>query len=100
MIDAGVEVAVATDQNPGSSPTKNLALMATLATTRFGLTAEESLRAVTLGAARALRRTDVGTLVPGCRARFLQLAHADSRSLVAAFGEPIVRRVVGVPQVA
>lgn len=92
--DAGVEIAVATDQNPGSSPTKNLALMATLAATRFGLSAEEALRAITLGAAHALRRADVGSLTPGMKARFLQLEHEDSRVLVASFGEPCVRRVV------
>lgn len=94
LVDRGVEVAVATDQNPGSSPTSSLSLMATLAVTRMGLTAEEALRAVTLGAAHALRRDDVGTLLPGSRARLLILAHADSRALVASYGEPIIARVV------
>lgn len=91
MIAHGVEVAVATDQNPGSSPTSNLALMATLACTRMGLTVEEALRAITLGGAHALGREDVGTLRPGARGRFLVLDHPDSRALVAAYGEPVVR---------
>jgi imidazolonepropionase len=94
LIDAGVEVSVATDQNPGSSPISSLSMMATLAVTRMGLTAEEALRAITLGAAHALRRDDIGTLVPGARARFLILAHADARALVASYGEPIIARVV------
>lgn len=94
LIDAGVEVAVATDQNPGSSPTGNLPLMATLACTRMGLTAEEALRAITWGGAKALWREDVGTIAVGARARLLILAHADSRALVASYGEPIIRRVV------
>ena len=44
---AGVEIAVATDANPGSSPTHNLPLMATLAVTQMGLTTEQALRAIT-----------------------------------------------------
>ncbi|MEQ8979863.1 MAG: amidohydrolase family protein, partial [Deltaproteobacteria bacterium] len=94
LVEAGVEVAVATDHNPGSSPTANLPLMATLATTQMGLTAEQALRAVTRGAASALRRDDVGRMEVGARARFAVLSHADSRALVAAFGEPVVRDLV------
>ena len=101
LVDAGVEVAVATDANPGTSPTHNLPLMATLAATQMGLTAEEAIRAVTLGAARALRRPDLGTLEVGARARFVLLEESDSRALIAAFGEPIVRAMMdcdGSPQ--
>ena len=94
LVDAGVEVAVATDYNPGSSPTNNLGLMATLACTLMGLSAEESLRAVTLGAARALRRPDIGHLEVGARGRFIVLDHPDARALAARFGEPVVRDVV------
>ncbi|MCC7386739.1 MAG: imidazolonepropionase [Deltaproteobacteria bacterium] len=90
----GVEVAVATDHNPGSSPLHNLPLAATLAVTQMGLTVEEAIRAVTLGAARALRRPDVGTLTVGSRARWAVLDAPDSRALVYAFGEPIVRELV------
>jgi imidazolonepropionase len=94
LVEAGVEVAVATDANPGSSPTNNLPLCATIAATQMGLTAEQALRAITLGGAHALRRKDLGTLVPGSRARFIVLEHADSRALIASFGEPIVRDTV------
>jgi imidazolonepropionase len=94
LVDAGVKVAVATDTNPGSSPTQNLPLMATLAVSQMGLTAEEALRAVTLGGAEALRRTDVGTLAVGALGRFVVLEGPDSRGLVAAFGERVVRELV------
>lgn len=93
LIEAGVEVFVATDANPGSSPTHNLALAATLAVTQLGLSAEEALRAVTLGAARALRRDDIGHLEVAGRARFVVLEATDARSWVAAFGEPTVAEV-------
>jgi imidazolonepropionase len=94
LIDAGVEVAVATDANPGSSPTHNLPLMATIAVTQMGLTSEEALRAITLGAARALRRDDVGRFEVGSRADFLALNAPDCRALVASFGEPIIKAFV------
>ena len=94
LVDGGVEVAVATDYNPGSSPTNNLGLMATLACTLFGLSAEESLRAVTRGAANALRRPDIGHFDVGARGRFVVLSSPDARAFVSSFGEPVVRAVV------
>ncbi len=94
MIEHRVEVAVATDANPGSSPTHNLPLMATLAVTQMGLTTEQALRAITLGAAHALRRDDIGTFTPGARGDFLVLNAPDSRALVASFGEPILKAFV------
>ncbi|MBK8013990.1 MAG: imidazolonepropionase [Deltaproteobacteria bacterium] len=94
LIDGGVEVAVATDANPGSSPTHNLPLMATLAVTHFGLRVEEALRAITLGAAHGLRRTDIGGFSPGQRGRFIVIDDRDARALVASYGEPIVLALV------
>jgi glutamyl-tRNA synthetase len=91
LVERGVEVAVATDANPGSSPTHNLPLAATLAVTQMGLTAEQALRAITLGAAHALKRDDIGSLAVGSRADFLVLESPDSRALIAAFGEPVIR---------
>lgn len=94
LVDAGVKVAVATDMNPGSSPTQNLPLMATLAVTQMGLTAEEALYAITKGGAVALQRDDVGRLEVGARGRLIVLNDADSRALISAFGEPIIHRAL------
>jgi imidazolonepropionase len=94
LIQAGLEVAVATDANPGSSPLYNLPLAATFATTLMGLTADQAIRSVTLGAAHALKRPDIGSLKPGYKGRFIVLNHPDSRALVYAFGEPMVRELV------
>jgi glutamyl-tRNA synthetase len=94
LIAAGVEVAVATDANPGSSPTNNLPLMATLAVTQMGLTTEQALRAITLGGAHALKRDDIGHFGIGARGDFLVLNAADARSIVASFGEPIIKAFV------
>lgn len=62
----GVPMAIATDCNPGTSPTTSLLLMLNMAATLFGLTVTEALRGVTVNAARALGLADnVGTIEPG-----------------------------------
>lgn len=65
---ASVPMAVATDLNPGTSPMLSLRLAAALACSVFGLTPEESLRGITVEAARALGLTDRGQLLAGQRA--------------------------------
>ena len=68
ILELGGEVALATDYNPGSAPTLDLGLVLTLACTLYKMTPGEALRAVTLGAARALGRDDIGRIRPGARA--------------------------------
>ncbi len=64
--DAGVSMALATDCNPGTSPTTSLLLVLNMGATLFGLSVTECLRAVTVNAARALRlQGEIGTLEPG-----------------------------------
>ena len=66
LVEAGVPVAVATDFNPGSAPTFDLALAAWLACTRQRMTPHEVLKGLTVYAARALRLDDrIGSLEPG-----------------------------------
>jgi imidazolonepropionase len=67
--EAGVAIAVATDNNPGTSPCTSILLAVSMACTLFGLTPEEALAGVTRNAARALGVIkDVGTLEVGKRA--------------------------------
>ena len=69
--ERGVEIALATDFNPGSSPAPSLLLMLNMGCTLFRLTPEEALAGVTRIAARALGLdADRGTLEPGKRADF------------------------------
>lgn len=65
--EAGVPLAVATDRNPGSSPTSDLWACATLACLTMGLTVEEALLGITAVAGRSLGRPDLGVLRPGAR---------------------------------
>lgn len=64
---AGVPIALATDCNPGTSPLTSLLLAMNMGATLFRLTVDETLRGVTVQAARALGLADRGTLAPGQR---------------------------------
>ena len=67
-----VPMALATDCNPGSSPTTSLLLMLNMACTLFGMTPEEALAGVTCNGARALGIQDrIGTLQTGKDADFV-----------------------------
>ena len=62
---AGVPMAIASDLNPGSSHCETLPIQLWLATTHFGMSVEEAWLGVTRHGAKALGRTDVGTLGQG-----------------------------------
>ncbi|MDE2289870.1 MAG: imidazolonepropionase [Burkholderiales bacterium] len=68
----GVPIALATDSNPGTSPTTSLLLMMNMGCTLFQMTVAEVLSGVTRHAARALGRSDThGELAPGRAADFV-----------------------------
>ncbi|MCB4208818.1 imidazolonepropionase [Arthrobacter sp. UM1] len=66
--DAGAVVALASNCNPGTSYTSSMSFCVGTAVLQQHLSLEEALEAATLGGATALRRTDVGRVVPGARA--------------------------------
>lgn len=94
MLAAGCEVAIATDFNPGSAMTQDIALMTTLACTIHKLTPGEALRGVTVAAAKALRRDDIGRLRTGHTANIAMFGVPDYRSIPYHFGENHVEGVV------
>ncbi|HSY28170.1 MAG TPA: imidazolonepropionase, partial [Burkholderiaceae bacterium] len=66
-----IPIAIATDSNPGTSPTTSLLLMLNMSCTLFRMTVTEALQGVTTHAARALGKSDKhGLLAPGRRADF------------------------------
>lgn len=67
-IEHGCDVALATDFNPGSAMTQDLGLILNLACTLHKLTPGEALRGVTIAAARALERDDIGRIREGASA--------------------------------
>ncbi|CAN5415167.1 imidazolonepropionase [soil metagenome] len=94
LLDAGVAVALACDCNPGSSYTTSMAFCIALAVREMGLTPYEAVHAATAGGAAALRRTDVGSLVPGARADLVVLDAPTYTHLAYRPGVPLVHRVI------
>jgi imidazolonepropionase len=92
LIDAGVDVAIATDCNPGSSYVTSMPLCIALAVREMHMTPAEALLAATLGGAKALRRDDVGRLAPGCSADLLALGAPSFVHLAYRPGSSIVSR--------
>jgi imidazolonepropionase len=93
-IDAGVNVAIASNCNPGSSYTTSMAFCIALAVRDMHMTAAEALRAATLGGARALRRSDVGHLAPGACADAVILDAPSYTHLVYRPGVPLVAQTI------
>ena len=90
MIDAGAQVAIATNTNPGSSNTTSMSFCIALAVREMGMTIEEALLAATVEGARALRRDDLGRLAPGARADAIVLDAPSYIDLVYRPGVPLV----------
>jgi imidazolonepropionase len=87
MIDAGLAVVLATDFNPGSSPTPSMLTILSLAATHMKLTPAEAITAATINAAHSLNRGDqLGSLEPGKIADFVIHDCDDYRELSYFFG--------------
>jgi imidazolonepropionase len=88
LIDAGAAVALATDFNPGTSPTTHLPLMMSLAVTQMRMTPAEALAAATVNGAAALGRRDgLGTLTPGAPADLAAFRVTEYREIAYRYGE-------------
>lgn len=92
--EAGVELALATDCNPGTSWCESMPYAIQLACLAMGLSVDEAFRAATLGAARSLRRDDVGHLAPGAWGDLAVLAAEHEADVVAHLGGTPVRATV------
>jgi imidazolonepropionase len=93
--EAGVPLAVATDHNPGTSPTLSLLLMLNMACTLFRLTPEEALAGATRHAAQALGlQHSHGQLQAGYRGDFVAWDIEHPRELAYRFGHNPCRRVI------
>ncbi len=93
LIDAGVQVALASDCNPGSCYTSSIPLCIALAVREMGMSPAEALAAATVGGARALGREDVGHLRRGASADLVVLEAPSYLHLAYRPGVPLVREV-------
>jgi len=95
MIELGVAVALATDFNPGTSPTYSMPMVIALACIGMRMDPAEAIAAATINAAHAIRAAEeVGSLEPGKAADAVILDLADYRELPMAFGTNPVHAVV------
>lgn len=82
LIDAGAAVALATDFNPGTSPTIDMQFILSLACTAMHLTPAEAICAATLNAAYSLRLAGrIGSLEPGKQADVIVMDVDDYRKI-------------------
>jgi imidazolonepropionase len=88
LLDAGAAVALATDFNPGTSPTVNFPLVLTLGVSQLRLSVAESVLAATVNGAAAVGLADrVGQLAPGFSADLALFDAEDVRELPYWYGD-------------
>jgi imidazolonepropionase len=87
LVEAGAIVALATDFNPGTSPTLNMQMILSLACTQMRMTPAEAVAAATINAAYSLGRADrIGSLEVGKFADLALFAVEDYREIPYYFG--------------
>lgn len=96
LVDAGVGVAVASDYNPGSTPSGDMKFVVSLACIQLRLTPEEAVNAATINGAYAMgAAADYGSITVGKKASLIITAPMPSLAyLPYAYTTPTVRRVL------
>jgi imidazolonepropionase len=96
MIDAGLPVALASDYNPGSSPSGNMKLVMSLACIRWKMLPEEAINAVTINSAYAMGISDThGSITRGKVANVFITKRIPSYAFMPyAFGSDLVETVI------
>ena len=94
MIERGLAVVLATDFNPGSSPTASMPMILSLACSRMRMTPAEAITAATINAAWSLGRGgQIGSLEAGKRADFAIYGCGDYREIPYHFGVNLLQGV-------
>ncbi len=97
MIDAGLPVALASDFNPGTTPTGNLQVVLSLACVKMKMTPEEAINALTINAAYAMGISEThGSISLGKKAHIIITKEIPSLAyLPYAFGDNHVEKTIG-----
>jgi imidazolonepropionase len=92
LVDAGAAIALASDFNPGTSPTPNFPLVLTLGVSQLQLSAQEAIVAATVNGAAALAlAAETGQLAPGYSADLALFDAEDVRELPYWYGDRLCR---------
>lgn len=96
MIDAGLPVVLASDYNPGSSPSGKMSFVVSLACIKMKMLPEEAIHAATLNGAKAMElETELGSIAVGKMANVFISAPISSLAVVPySFGSNLVETVV------
>ena len=96
MIDAGLPLALATDYNPGSTPSGNMNFVVSTACIKMKMTPEEALNAATINGAYALGLSDeYGSITIGKNANLIITKDIPNYSyLPYAFGDNLIDQVI------
>ncbi|WP_124979844.1 imidazolonepropionase [Nonlabens xiamenensis] len=96
MMERDIAVALASDFNPGSTPSGNLNFVFSLACIKMGLTPQQAFNALTINAAHALEMgAELGSISKGKRANLLMLNQRESLAAIPYhFGQSIIDRVM------
>lgn len=96
MLDNNIAIALATDFNPGSTPSGNMQFVNSLACVKMKLTPEEAINATTINGAYAMEINDeLGSITVGKKANLIITKKIPSLAYMAySFGENCVERVI------
>ncbi len=95
LIESGAAVALATDFNPGTSPTCSMPLVLSLACTQMRMSPAEAISAATINGAHAVGRAEsIGSLEPGKQADAIVLNAQDYREIPYSFGVNLVALLI------
>lgn len=96
MIDAGLPVAIASDYNPGSSPSGNLPFVIALACIKLKMLPEEAINAATLNSAYAMGVEDIlGSITVGKKANIAITKQISSLAFIPySFGSSLIERTI------
>ena len=95
IIDSNIPLAIASDYNPGSSPSGNMNFVVSLACVKMKMTPEEAINAATINAAYALNLSDkIGSISKGKIANFIITKPIKSYSFIPyAFADNCIEKV-------
>ncbi len=96
MIDAGLPLALASDYNPGSSPSGKIPFVISLACIQMKLTPEEAINAVTINGAAAMELEKIaGSIAVGKKANLIITRKMNSLAMIPySFGSDVIERVL------
>lgn len=96
MIDAGLPIALASDYNPGSSPSGNMNFIQSLGCLKYGMTPEETLHATTINSAYAMGISEsYGSIARGKVANLFVTREISSYSVIPySFGSNLIETII------